>query len=335
MKIAITGIAGFLGSHLADRMIELGHEVVGNDNLLGGDLNNLPDKAKFYNMDCNNLDGMTEMLKDCDIVYHAACVACEGLSIFSPAFIYDNTAQITMNTITAAIRNNVKRFVYCSSMARYGTQEVVPFTEDMVCKPIDPYGVAKYSSEEVIKILSNVHGIEYVIAVPHNIIGPRQKYDDPFRNVVGIMINMMLQGRQPYIYGDGNQRRSFSFVNDDIYCLEKLAFDKKLHGEVINIGPDTEFVTINEVFLIIADILNFDLKPIYVKDRPQEVKLAHCSAEKARMLLDYKKQTSLHDGIKSMVDWIKKEGTKPFKYHLPLEIINDKCPSTWKEQLFL
>jgi UDP-glucose 4-epimerase len=218
-------------------------------------------------------------------------------------------------------------------MARYGTNEV-PFREEMIPKPQDPYGIAKYSSELLIKNLLGVHGIEYVIAVPHNIIGPRQKYDDPYRNVASIMINLMLQKRQPIIYGDGTQMRCFSFVKDTLQCLEKLAFQQNVVGETINIGPDEEFVTINKLAETIADLLNFDLKPTYMPGRPQEVKLATCSADKARRLLGYKTRYTLKEGLQEMIDYIKTRGTKPFSYHLPIEIINEKTPKTWKDRLF-
>ena len=176
--------------------------------------------------------------------------------------------------------------------------------------------------------------MEYVIAVPHNIIGPRQKYDDPYRNVAAIMINLMLQKRQPIIYGDGEQKRCFSFIQDDVKVLEKLVFSDKVVGEVINIGPDEEFVTINQLAETIAKLLKFKLKPIYMPERPQEVKLANCSADKARRLLGYKTEYTLGAGLKSMIDYIKKRGPKPFKYHLDLEIINKKTPRTWKDKLF-
>jgi UDP-glucose 4-epimerase len=200
--------------------------------------------------------------------------------------------------------------------------------------PQDPYGIGKYSSELFLKNLSSIHGMEYVIAVPHNIIGPRQKYDDPYRNVASIMINMMLQGRQPIIYGDGNQKRCFSFVQDDVKILYDLAFDNRVVGEIINIGPDDEFVTINKLAETIANILNFDLKPQYMKGRPQEVYLANCSADKARKLLNYKTDVSLENGLMSIIDYIKTRGVKPFKYHLDLEISNEKTPITWKNKLF-
>lgn len=176
--------------------------------------------------------------------------------------------------------------------------------------------------------------MELVVAVPHNIIGPRQKYDDPYRNVASIMINLMLQGRQPIIYGDGTQKRCFSFVQDDIDCLKKLAFQDNVVGETINIGPDEEFVTINELAETIADLLDFDLKPIYMPGRPQEVKLATCSADKARRLLGYNTQYTLRQGLSEMIDYIKQKGTKKFRYHLDVEIVNDKTPETWKNKLF-
>jgi len=334
MKIFITGVAGFLGSYLADAMLGEGHEVVGNDTLIGGYLDNVPTGVEFHQVDCNDLDAMKGIMKNVDIVYHTACTAYEGLSVFSPKLVCENTYLNTVSTATAAIACNVKRFVTCSSMARYGTQETVPFTEDMDCKPQDPYGISKYAAEQQLKCLCHVHGMELVIAVPHNIIGPRQKYDDPFRNVASIMINLMLQGRQPVIYGDGNQKRCFSFIQDDIDCLKKLAFQNNVLGEVVNIGPDEEFVTINYLAETIAGLLDFPLQPVYMPGRPQEVRYATCSADKARRLLGYQTNYTLKQGLSEMIGYIRDRGTKKFRYHLPLEIVSEKTPRTWLEQLF-
>jgi UDP-glucose 4-epimerase len=143
----------------------------------------------------------------------------------------------------------------------------------------------------------------------------------------------MLQGKQPIIYGDGEQKRCFTFIQDDIRPLKKLAHDDDVVGEVINVGPDDEFITINRLAEVIADILDFDLDPIYVRDRPQEVKLANCSADKARRLLDYEPQYTLRDGLEEMVEWIQSEGPKEFEYHLDLEIVTEKTPKTWKEEM--
>ncbi len=334
MRVFITGVAGFLGSHLADEMLKEGHEVIGVDNLIGGYVDNIPDDVEYYQVDCGYLNTMNKLMKNVDIVYHTAATAYEGLSVFSPHIISQNTYQITATVASAAISQGVKRFVYCSSMARYGSQDIVPFKEDMICRPQDPYGIAKYAAEQMLSCLADVHGMELVIAVPHNIIGPRQKYDDPYRNVASIMINRMLQGEQPIIYGDGEQKRCFSFVQDDIYCLKRLAFNKNVVGEVINIGPDEEFITINKLAKTIAELIDFDLKPIYVPARPQEVKNATCSADKARKLLDYNTQYSLEQGLNEMIEYIKKRGTKKFRYHLDVEIVNEHTPITWKNKMF-
>jgi UDP-glucose 4-epimerase len=334
MKIFVSGIAGFLGSHVADRMLSLGHEVVGADTLIGGYLDNVPRGAEFHQRDVGDFDAMVRILNRCEVVFHAACTPYEGLSAFSPSLISYNTFQITASLLSAAIQNRARRFVFCSSMARYGTQEVLPFTEDMVCRPQDPYGISKYAAELLIKNLCDLHGMEYCVCVPHNIIGPRQKYDDPYRNVAAIMINRMLQGQQPVIYGDGNQRRCFSFIADDIACIERMILDTGLHGETINIGPDDEFVTINELARTLADLLDFDLHPIYFADRPGEVRLANCSASKARRLLGYRTQTGLREGLREMIAYIRERGPKPFHYHLDLEIVSDLCPRTWRERLF-
>ena len=220
-----------------------------------------------------------------------------------------------------------------SSMARYGTQDTVPFKEDMIPKPQDPYGIAKYGAELLIKNICETHGMKYVILVPHNIIGPRQKYDDPFRNVASIMINRMLKGEQPIVYGDGNKMRCFSFWEDVANPLMIACESDVVDGQVVNIGPDEEFITINELAQKLAKIIGFDLNIKYMPGRPQEVKHANCSADKARQLLNYKTSKTLDEGLTELVEWIKIKGTKPFDYHLPLEFVTEKTPKTWSERL--
>ena len=332
MKIFITGIAGFLGSHLADRMLELGHDVYGNDNLIGGYRDNVPKKATFYVVDCCDVEKMTYITQEMDIIIHTAATAHEGLSVFSPSFITKNIFEASVATISAAVQNKVKRFVYCTSMARYGNQPH-PFTEDMSPKPVDPYGVAKVAGEDVLKILAETHGMEWNIAVPHNIVGPRQKFDDPFRNVMSIMANRNLRGLSAIIYGDGNQTRCFSYVADCINCLEKMALDPKVVGEIINIGPDDGTITIKDLAVLVAKECNFEGDAIHMPDRPREVKHADCSADKARWLLQYETKTTLEKSIQETVAYIKRKGPKEFDYAYPVEIINEKTPKTWSERL--
>lgn len=332
-RIFITGVAGFLGSHLADRMLALGHEVIGCDSLMGGYLDNVDERVVFHQYDCNFYNSMVKVTKNCDVVYHCAATAYEGLSVFSPYVVTKNIVTSSVSVFTAAISNGVRRIVNCSSMARYG-ENIVPFREEMEPRPQDPYGIGKVASEQYLRNLCDVHGVEWVNAVPHNIIGPRQKYDDPYRNVASIMINLMLLGRQPIIYGDGTQKRCFSFIQDDIGVLEKLAFEPGISRETFNIGPDEEFVSINQLAETIADILNFKLEPIYMKGRPQEVYLANCSADKIRKRFSYMTKHTLRQGLEEMIEWIRKRGTKPFKYHVDLEIVNELTPKTWKDRMF-
>jgi UDP-glucose 4-epimerase len=189
---------------------------------------------------------------------------------------------------TAEYRQNLKQYGNAYKVANENWKSIHnPVTEDMICKPQDPYGIAKYGAELMLKNLSEVHGTELVIAVPHNIIGPRQKYDDPYRNVASIMINLMLQGRQPIIYGDGSQVRCFSSIEDDVDCLYEFAVNPAAVGQILNIGPDEGPVTINQLAEVIADILDFDLEPIYMEGRPQEVQHATCSANKIREFFGY------------------------------------------------
>lgn len=332
-KVLITGVAGFLGSHLADEFLAKGYKVIGIDNLLGGYKENVPLGVDFHEVDLNDLDRICPLFVDVELVIHAACTAYEGLSVFSPSLVVKNTTQISVNVMSAAIKSGVRRVVHMSSMARYGTQDTVPFIETMTPKPQDPYGIAKYSAELLVRNLAEVHGIEHVILVPHNIIGPRQKYDDPYRNVASIMANRMLQGKQPIIYGNGEQKRCFSFIQDVINPIMRACVSEIAVGKIINIGPDEEFITINQLAEQVAEILNFPLSPVYMPGRPQEVFHANCSANLARELLDYKTTVSLRHGLEELVRWIEAKGSRDFTYHLPIELITEKTPRTWVEQL--
>jgi UDP-glucose 4-epimerase len=334
MHIFITGIAGFLGSNLAEYYLKKNFKVSGCDNLVGGNLENINlKKIKFFNANCEDFETMKKIIKEVDVVCHAAAYAHEGLSTFSPVLLSNNNVTGSVSVFTASIVNKVKRIVFCSSMARYGNIKI-PFKENDELKPVDPDGVSKVAAENILKILSDTHGIEYNIAVPHNIIGPKQKYDDPYRNVVSIMINLILQNRSPIIYGDGNQKRTFSDIDDCLYCLDKLLLDPNITSQVVNIGPDEEFISINEVYALIANKMKFNIQPTYLPDRPNEVKEATCSADKARSILAYKTTVSLSDSLDKIINYIKKNGPKPFQYNYPLEINNEKTPISWKERLF-
>ena len=144
----------------------------------------------------------------------------------------------------------------------------------------------------------------------------------------------MLQNRRPIIYGDGEQTRSFSDIDDCIYCLDKLVTDKKINREIFNIGPDEENISINELYKILCNKLQYNEPAEYVPDRPNEVKHAICSSNKARKLLGYKTSVNLNDSIQKVVDYIKLIGPRKFTYNYNLEINNEKTPDTWKKKIF-
>ena len=330
-KILVTGVAGFLGSHLSEQLANLGHEVIGIDSMIGGYKDNIPNNIKFHNIDCCNFEKVKAIMSKVDIVYHCAATAHEGLSVFSPYEITKNNYLASVSIFSAAINHKVKRIIFCSSMARYGEQPT-PFLESMKPLPVDPYAISKVAAEDVLINLCELNSIEWVIAVPHNIIGPRQKYDDPFRNVASIMINRMLQGKAPIIYGDGEQKRCFSYIDDCLSCLIPMLDQKNLNKQIINIGPDEEFVTINEIAEICSNLTGTNLPPIYKPGRPREVKYATCSADKARKLLNYKTSISLNDGIQKTFEYIKNRGIKPFDYNIEIEINNELTPKTWTQK---
>jgi UDP-glucose 4-epimerase len=331
-KIFVTGVAGFLGSYIAERFLAAGDEVVGIDSMLGGAKENVPTGVRFVVADCLDLAAYSGELAGVDVVYHCAAAPYEGVSVFSPFLVHQNTAGATVAVLSASAKAGVRRFVYCSSMARYGRQQA-PFTEDMTPQPVDPYGVAKYAAELQVRTICGIHDIQWVIAVPHNIIGPRQKFDDPYRNVASIMINRILLGRPPIIYGDGNQRRCFSYIADIVEPLGALADDPAVVGEVINVGPDEEYVSIRDLAKLVIELTGYRGEPTFMPGRPCEVREANCSADKARRLLGYRTQWSLRDGLATMVDWIQTVGPREFTYHLPLEIVTDRTPVTWTQHL--
>jgi UDP-glucose 4-epimerase len=331
-RVFITGIAGFLGSHIAREGRALGWDVAGIDSMLGGDASNVPPGIAWSHDDCRDFRSYRDLLAGADVVYHCAAAPYEGLSVFSPNVVFENTLMSTAGILTAAVNAGVRRFIFCSSMSRYGHQPA-PFTEDMPVMPADPYAIAKAASEDLTRNLCEIHQMEWVIAVPHNIYGPGQRYWDPFRNVAGIMINLVLQGRPPVIYGNGLQRRCLSYISDVTEPLLRLATGD-VAGEVFNIGPDgDDWVQIRALAEMILHLIGSSLEPVFFPPRPGEVFEAHCSADKARKMLDYAPRTELPDGLTRYISWIRMKGPRPFEYHLPVEISSKLTPRTWTERL--
>lgn len=332
MKVLITGVGGLIASHLQDALIEQGHEVSGIDSLVGGFRRNINPKTTFLKDTlCNkkSVDLFMEVVKP-EVVIHCAADATEGRSQFTPRSATENNIQASVNVFTSAVRHGVKRIIFTSSMSVYGKQ-TPPFDESLPTNPVDVYGVNKASTEKILSILADVHGVEYVIIRPHNVFGPRQNIRDAYRNVVGIFMNRVMKNEPPVIYGDGEQVRSFTYIDNIIPCLVK-ALDAPISGEIINVGP-IETQTINHLAqTVIKTFGKTHLEPIHVLDRPLEVKTAHCTNEKAERLLGYKTLVSFEEGIERMAKWAQELGPQEMVYLDDLEIINEKVPNTWRNK---
>ena len=331
-RIFITGVAGFLGSHLAKWALSNDYEVLGADNLSLGYKRNIPKGVQFYEYDVTDLEKNKLYLKNVDVIFHSAGYPYDNFSLFSPFKVVQNTFSSTASVLSAAISNRIKRFVYCSSMSRYGNNKS-PFTEDMNPNPLTPYAVAKTAGENLIKSMAQVHNFEYVICIPHNIFGPQQVYNDPYRNAVSMITNQMLNDKAPLIYGDGTQKRAFTPIQDLIPLFPELLFGKKAKNQIINIGPDEEVISLNDLTKTLNEILGKNLKATYKPFRQQEVKTAICSSKKSRELLNYKKTISLKTALEKLVIWIEQQGPTYFSYHQKPEIDKDYFPSSWKQKI--
>ena len=339
-KILVTGSAGFIGSHIYDLLFGMGHEVYGIDDLSGGFMRNVSQKKFFTKLDLRDrakTGAYIAKLKP-EIIYHLAADATEGRSQFTPFSATDRNMVSYMNLIVPAIKNGLGKMILTSSMSVYGAQQV-PFKEDMYPRPEDIYGISKMSMEKATEVLADVYGFKYVIIRPHNVYGPRQNLSDPYRNVVGIFINSLLHGKNFYIYGDGNQKRAFSYIDDVSPAMVKAVFKKECEGKIINIGSD-EPVTVN--YLADAVLNGFygninnipkNLMPKHMPDRPREVKYAYCDHKNAKELLGFKHKFSLPEGIERMIIWAKTIGKQPFVYLENLELDHPNAPKTWTDKL--
>jgi len=330
-KVLVTGGAGFIGSWLVDELVDRGHNVISVDDLSGGFQSNVNKKSKFIKADLRDLQKVTKIFNDekFDTVFHLAAYAAEGQSIFSPIEINDINLTPMNNLLVAAVNSNVEKFIFTSSMAVYGSQQP-PFNEDMPTMPEDPYGCGKAYCENMLKIFAHIYDFDYVVLRPHNVYGPRQNISDPFRNVLGIWINRIMKGKEPYIFGDGEQKRAFSYIGDAVSAIANAGLEGKANGQIINVGSK-EVTSINEACQIVLKAMDSKLEPIYEDERPGEVKYAYCTTEKSEKLLNYKTATTLREGIKIMVKWAKEVGPQEPTYRLPLEITK-KAPQVWKEK---
>lgn len=340
MRVLVTGGAGFMGSHAVDRLLELGHEVTAADSLIGGYVENVDPAAEFVECDLADRGAAGALVESADpeVIFHFAADATEGRSQFTPLSSMDNNVVAYLNVLVPAIARGLSKMVLVSSMSVYGAQQP-PFRETMPRLPEDVYAAMKASMEAATEHLSAVHGFDYAIFRPHNVYGERQNLADPYRNVVAIFINALLRDRGVHIYGDGEQRRAYSYIGDTNPVMVDGGLSDRSNGGIFNVGS-SEDVSINQLADVVRDVF-FDggpwpegQEPTYLPGRPLEVKNAYCSHEAAEEILGFKNTTSLRAGVEAMVRWAREVGAREPAY-LPksLEIGTDLAPATWREQL--
>mgnify|MGYP003122780123 CR=1 FL=1 len=328
--VLITGVAGLLGSRLADWIIEnTDYKVVGIDDLSGGFKENIDKKVKFYKQDLNDWSTSNIFKKHKpEYVYHFAAYAAEGLSPFIRKFNYQNNLVATAEIINNCIKYDVKRLVFTSSLAVYGSG-TPPFNEDSPLQPIDPYGVAKLGCELDIHIAAEQHGLDFCIIRPHNVYGLKQNIWDKYRNVLGIWMYQIMNNQQPTIFGDGEQQRAFSYIDNCLEPFWKAAVDSRASKQVINLGGIKE-CSINEACRLVCKVTGTDLEPKYLEGR-HEVKYAFPTYEKSQILLDYKEDIELEEGLTNMWEWAQTQPKRKRFFWNRYEL--DKgIYSFWKEE---
>jgi UDP-glucose 4-epimerase len=317
MKILITGVAGLMGARMADWIIEnTPHKVVGIDNLSGGYKSNIHKKVKFYHFDLstdkivsgekgNNREGDYDLnyifnKEKPDIVYHFAAYAAECLSPFIRKYNYSNNVVATANIINECINHEIKRLVFTSSMAVYGENEP-PFDESYTPAPKDCYGIAKYACEQDIQVAGEQHGLDWCIIRPHNVYGRKQNIWDKYRNVLGIWMYKKLNKQPLLIYGDGEQKRAFSYIDDCLKPLWRAGTKPWCSKQIINLGGTKE-VSINQACDTLIKIFG-GAQMIEHREPRYEVKNAWSTFDKSVELLKYEDETSLAQGLEDMWEW--------------------------------
>ncbi|MGC2112454.1 MAG: NAD-dependent epimerase/dehydratase family protein [Candidatus Korobacteraceae bacterium] len=325
----VTGGAGFIGSHVADSLLEMGHRVLVLDDLSGGFRENVNPAATLIEGSVTDAVLVDELFDthQIDYVYHIAAYAAEGLSHFIRSYNYTNNLLGSMNLINNAIRHRCRCFVFTSSIAVYGAGQT-PMLETTTPQPEDPYGISKYAVELDLMAAHHMFGLDYIVFRPHNVYGERQNIADPYRNVIGIFMNQILQGLPCSIFGDGEQTRAFTHIADVAPVIAKSIDFPAAYNQIFNVGADIPY-SVNDLAREVCTAMGRDTGTVHLAAR-KEVFEAFSDHSKARQIFGASADITLAEGLRRMADWVKSVGArsgKPFD-HLEIE---RELPPSWRE----
>jgi UDP-glucose 4-epimerase len=311
-------------------LLQRGHEVVVLDDLSGGFTDNIDEGAKFIEGSITDFELVNDLFaaEKFDHVYHLAAYAAEGLSHFIKRFNYNNNVVGTVNLINASVNHDVKCFVFTSSIAVYGAGQV-PMTEDLRPEPEDSYGIAKFAVERELAVTHEMFGLDYVIFRPHNVYGELQNIGDKYRNVIGIFINQILQGQPLSIFGDGQQTRAFSHVDDVVPAIADAPLNENALGEIFNVGADVPY-TVNHLADVVRNAMGVPEHPIIHHPARNEVMHAFSDHSKVQRVFGLPAATDLETGVGRMVEWAKVHGPRKTAKFSEIEITRNLPPS-WRE----
>jgi UDP-glucose 4-epimerase len=322
----VTGGAGFMGSHVAEHLLRMGHEVVVLDDLSGGFRENVPIGATFVEGSILDHAMINDLFRrhSFSYVYHLAAYAAEGLSHFIKRFNYNSNLIGSVNLINASVNYGVRCFVFTSSIAVYGAGQS-PMLEEVVPVPEDSYGIAKLAVEQELRVSHEMFGLDYVIFRPHNVYGERQNIGDRYRNVVGIYMNQLLRGEPMTIFGDGEQQRAFTHIDDVAPIIATSVNYPASMNQVFNIGADVPY-TVNELSKVVAEAMGVPRNVVHLEPR-NEVKIAFSDHSKVERVFGKSEKKSLQAGIRAMTEWVRKNGARESSIFENIEVEKNMPPS--------
>jgi len=314
MRCLVTGVAGFIGSHLAEQLLDLGHDVVGIDAFIDyyprqikeGNIAGLRENNRFRFIDAD-LNGMNldELVSGCDYIFHQAAQAGVRASWGKEFRIYtDCNIKATQALLEACLGKGIKKFIYASSSSVYGDVQELPMRETNVVRPVSPYGVTKLAGEHLACLYAKNFGLPCVSLRYFTVYGPRQRPDMAFNR----FFTACMENRQIDIYGDGEQTRDFTYISD-IVDANIQAAQAEAEGEVFNIGGGSR-VSLNQVLSILEGVVNKKIPRQFIETQKGDVMHTYADVSKARMCLGYKAKMSLENGLKKQFEWFMEHHTR-------------------------